>query len=138
MDTGQNQNWTSRSLPFMLVAWIGISGCQRGPEPPAMVMVTGYVEMAGEPVTAGAIYFHPDESNVYLEDKPSSLLQLDGSFTIKTYPFGDGVPPGAYKVTLSPELATRLKKPKYGNANETPWSIDVPESDLSNQTFVVE
>ena len=112
-------------------------GCSQEPEPPHMVSVTGKVQLQGEAVTAGAIYLHPDESNSYQNDKPSSLLQLDGSFTVKTYPFGDGVPPGKYKVTLSPELASRLKKVKYGQVAQTPWTIDVTDLGVKDLVFEV-
>ena len=54
---------------------------------------------------------------------------------MRTYPFGDGVPPGSYKVTLSPELANRLKLPDYGDAAKTPWKLDVPESGVPDRTF---
>jgi hypothetical protein len=99
---------------------------------PKLVTVTGTVTMQGKSLTAGSINFYPDSTNGYTKDKPSSLLQLDGSFTMKTFPFGDGVPPGKYKVTLAPELATRVKKPKYGKSEETPWSVEVPESGLTD------
>jgi hypothetical protein len=114
-----------------------LSGCSRGPEPPVMVPVTGKVLAAGKAVTAGAIYFHPDEANSFQKDIPSSLLQLDGSFTVKTYPFGEGVPPGKYKVTLSPELASRLKKPMYGQVAKTLWSIEVSDLGVNDHVFEV-
>ncbi len=97
----------------------------------------GKVIMNGQPVTAGAIIMHPDATNNYQNDKPSSLLQLDGSFTIKTYPFGEGVPPGGYHVTLAAELATRIEHPEYGNTNETPWRIEVPVTGIAEQVFEV-
>lgn len=97
-----------------------------------MVPVTGKVTQAGQPVTAGSIYLHAASATAYQKDTPSSLLQLDGSFSLKTFPFGEGVPPGQYKVTLSPELATRLKLPEYGKAAQTPLTITVPPEGLSN------
>jgi len=112
-------------------------GCSRGPEPPYMVSVTGKVLSNGQPVTAGAIYFHPDETNSFQADKPSSLLQLDGQFTMKTYPFGEGVSPGEYKVTLSPELASRLKKAKYALPSQTPWTIEVTHQGVKDHVFEV-
>ena len=102
-----------------------------------MVSVTGKVMNGDDPVTAGAIYFHPEAQNDYQDDKPSSLLQVDGSFTMKTYPFGDGVPPGKYRVTLAPELASRIKKPDYASVEKTPWNIEVPESDVEDHLFEV-
>ena len=109
------------------------AGCGDGR--PNLVRVAGHVTMNGQPVTAGAIIFHPDSANGFQNDKPSSVLQLDGSFTMKTFPYGDGVPPGEYKVTLAPELATRIERPRYGNVSETPWEIDVPPDGLTDHVF---
>ncbi len=112
------------------------AGCGDGR--PNLVPVTGKVTMNGQPLTAGAIICFPDSANSFQEDHPASVLQLDGSFVIKTYPFGDGVPPGKYKVTLAPELAARIERPKYGNVEETPWAIDVPTSGLTDHLFEVQ
>jgi len=107
-----------------------LSGCS---EPrPTLVPVTGKVIHQGQPVTAGSIYLHAASPTAYQKDTPSSLLQLDGSFSIKTFPFGEGVPPGEYKVTLSPELASRLSLPKYGKVIETPLTITVPPAGIAN------
>ena len=118
------------------LALLTLAGCT-GEERPTLVPVTGYVTVDGDPVTAGSIIFHPGEGNAYMKDKPSSLLQLDGSFTMKTFPFGEGVSPGPYKVTLAPELANRVGQPEYADPKTTPWSIDVPETGVSEHDFVV-
>jgi hypothetical protein len=93
--------------------------------------------MNGQPLTAGAIIFHPDAANDFQEDKPSSLLQLDGSFAIKTYPFGEGVPPGKYHVTLAPELASRIQRPELGDPKMSPWKVEVPNNGLQDHVFNV-
>jgi hypothetical protein len=93
-----------------------------------LVPVKGKVLKNNEPVTAGSITFHPAIENNFQDDKPSSLLQLDGSFSMKTFPFGEGVPPGTYLVTLAPELAQRIGHPEYSFADETPWEVVVPET----------
>jgi hypothetical protein len=116
---------------------LALAGCADA-DRPTLVPATGRVSMDGQPLTAGAIIFHPGEGNPYMKDKPSSLLQLDGSFTMKTFPFGDGVSPGAYKVTLTPELATRIGEPAYSSPEQTPWSVHVPATGLSGHQFVVE
>jgi hypothetical protein len=118
------------------VVLLTLAGCADS-DRPTLVPATGSVTMDGKPLTAGAIIFHPREGNPYMKDKPSSLLQVDGRFVMKTFPFGEGVSPGPYKVTLAPELATRIGKPEYSNPAQTPWSIDVPATGLSDQQFVV-
>lgn len=124
------------SSVWALLIFLG-AGCG-GEKPPQLVKVTGKVLYNQEPVTAGAIIFHPDTGNAYTKDNPSSLLQVDGSFTMKTFPFGEGVSPGSYKVTLAPEVAGRLKMPQYADPQKTPWNVTVPESGLTDQLFEVE
>jgi hypothetical protein len=115
-----------RSLIALLALEIFVSGCGN-PSVPKLVQATGTVTHEGKGLTAGSIYFHPAAENSYKDDNPSSLLQTDGSFTMKTYPFGDGVAPGKYKVTLAPQLASRINKPEYGKVEMTPWEVEVPE-----------
>jgi hypothetical protein len=122
-------------LPVLVLVLVAICGC--GGDKPKLVSVTGKVIHKGQPLTAGSIIFYPDAGNSYQKDKPSSLLQLDGSFTMKTYPFGDGVPLGTYKVTLAPELAARIGRPDYAKPDKTPLSVVVSESGLADQVFEV-
>jgi hypothetical protein len=123
-------------LVAALTAILFIAGCG-GEPPPRLVPVTGKVMMDGKPLTAGSVSFHPDAGNSYQKDSPSSLLQVDGSFKMATYPFGEGVAPGKYKVTVSAELANRVSKPQFGRVDKTPWSIEVPESGLADHIFEV-
>lgn len=126
--------YSVRCFAISLLA-CAVFGC--GDDRPAMVSVTGKVEMYSLPVTAGAIYFHPDAANSFQDDSPSSQLQTDGRFTMKTFPYGDGVPPGKYKVTLTPELATRIEHPDFGRLDKTPWEIEVPATGLKDHVFDV-
>lgn len=104
-------------------------GC--GPNPPKLVEVTGKAIHKNEPMIAGSIWFHPDPGNEVKGEPSSCVLQMDGSFKMRTYPFGDGVPPGKYKVTFTPELAGRIKLPNYGDPAKTPLELTVPESGLN-------
>jgi hypothetical protein len=105
---------------------------------PRLAPVTGKVVMNGQPLTAGDIWLHPTEDNPWKGDKPSSLLQLDGSFAIRTHPHGAGAPPGAYKVTLGPALANRIGRPRLGKVEETPWSLMVPPTGVVGHQLVVD
>ncbi len=82
-------------------------------------------------------YLHPDAANDYQKDKPSNQLQTDGSFAVKTFPFGEDVPPGKYKVTLSPDLAGRVRRPDYRDAAKTPWTLEVPAEGLTDKVLEV-
>lgn len=121
-------------LPLALCA-LTLAGCSSGDQP-TLVPATGKVVFKSEPVTAGSITFHPAETNSYTKDAPSSVLQLDGGFTMKTFPFGEGVAPGEYKVTLAKELAGRLQLPKYATPEKSPWKVTVPAEGL--QDYVLE
>jgi hypothetical protein len=112
-------------VTLLILAALSV-GC--GKDRPKLVQASGNVTHKGEPLTAGSIIFHPDKSNSFLKDQPSSLLQLDGKFTMKTFPYGEGVSPGKYRVTLAPELAGRLRMPKLAKPETTPWVVEIPDS----------
>jgi len=115
-----------------------ISGCTK---PPKLVSVMGQVMHKDKPVTAGSIWFQADGVPTVPGEPPlergSCQLAIDGKFVIRTYPWGDGVMPGHYKITLAPEIANRLRLPKYADVKTTPWEIDVPESGLMDLMLTV-
>lgn len=125
----------SRFALAILVCLTWHVGC--GEKGPTLVEVSGKVVMNGQPLTAGSIHLTPAEENSFQSDQPSSLLELDGSFSIKTFPYGEGVPPGKYQVTLSPALATRIRHPELADPKQTPWRIEVPAEGLRDRTFEV-
>ena len=92
----------SISLTILIV--FSITGCNQ--DKPKLVRVSGKITFKGQPLTAGSINFHPASTNTFTKDNPSSILQEDGSFNMKTFPYGDGVSPGDYKITLAPQLAS--------------------------------
>ncbi len=110
-----------------------VNGC--GDKAPKLVEVTGKAIHDSEPMIAGSVWFHPDPSNEVKSEASSCVLQMDGSFTMRTYPFGDGVPPGKYKVTFSPELAGRINLPDYGDVAKTPLEITVPDEGIHDITL---
>ena len=122
-------------LVFAVALAVVLVGC--GSEKPKMVPFNGKVVHNGQPVTAGSINFFPDASNSFQKDNPSSILQLDGSFTAKTFPWGDGIPPGTYRVTLAPQLASRLNAPAYASPEKTLWKIEIPDGGLKDQILEV-
>jgi len=124
---------TARLAPVLLLAALGCGG----ETPPKLVTATGKVTFKNQPLTAGSIVFHPDAGNSFTKDSPSSLLQLDGSFAMKTFPFGEGIAPGKYKATLAPELASRIGKPIYADPAKTPWTVDVPDAGLTDKLLEV-
>jgi hypothetical protein len=125
-----------RFLTAALVFALGVAvaGCGNKPK---LVAVTGKVTQKGKTVTGGSVWFHPEGGNQGKDERMSGQLQLDGTFTAKTFPHGDGIPPGKYKVTLSPDLAGRAGAPRYGDASKTPWSVDVPDTGLADHVLEI-
>lgn len=122
-DAGCLYRWL---LGGCLASFAILVGCS-DPNAPRLVPLSGQVLFEGQPVTAGSVFLHPGETAQYTKDQPSSILQIDGSFTMKTFPYGEGVAPGDYTMTLAPELAQRLNKHEYGSPEKSPWKILVPE-----------
>lgn len=120
-------NFSRCGTMLLVVLAIGAAGCGNT-EKPTLVTAAGEVKIKGQPLTAGSIIFFPGKTAEYQDDSPSSLLQEDGTFTMKTFPFGDGVAPGKYKVCLSKALATAIKFPEYADPQKTPWEVDIPDT----------
>jgi hypothetical protein len=118
----------------LFVLALALTGCGSKPK---LVSFTGKVTHNGKTVTGGSVWFHPEGSSDGKQERMSGQLQLDGTFNAKTFPHGDGIPPGKYKVTLSPDLAGRAGVPHYGEVTKTPWSVDVPDAGLADHTFEI-
>jgi hypothetical protein len=124
-------------MRFVIVAAcaaVCLAGCSNRPK---TAPVSGKMAHKGKPMTAGSVYLHPAAGNTWAGEPPSSVLQLDGSFEMRTFPHGLGVPPGPWKVTLSPALAGRVGKPELGDPARTPWTLDVPDEGVSDKVFEV-
>ena len=118
-----------RILHTILIVFF-ITGCNQ--DKPKLVKVSGKISLNGKPLTAGSINFHPASTNTFTKDNPSSILQEDGTFNMKTFPYGDGVSPGEYKITLAPQLASRISLPNLAYPEKTNAKITVPEIGLEN------
>ena len=121
-----------RILLTILIVFF-ITGCNQ--DKPKLVKVSGKIALNGKPLTAGSINFHPASTNTFTKDNPSSILQEDGSFNMKTFPYGDGVSPGEYKITLAPQLASRISLPNLAYPEKTNAKITIPEIGLENFTL---
>ena len=119
--------------PALACVLFALAGC--GEKGPALVPAAGRATVDGQPLVGGSLTFHPESGTQAQGDKPSAQLQADGSFTMQTYPFGAGVVAGAYRVTLSRELAGRLKKPDLADPEKTKLRIDVPPGGVRDHVF---
>ena len=118
--------WTLLMMP---------AGCSDGR--PELVKVAGKVLFQKQPLTAGSVSMIPAGENDFQGDAPSSQLQLDGQFEMKTFPWGAGVTPGNYTVTLSAELANRIRRPDYALAEKSPLKVTVTSEGISNMEIVI-
>jgi hypothetical protein len=123
------QRGLAASLLLLLPLLCGCGSDGRGAK---LAPVTGRVIYKNEGVSAASIYFLPDAEKGNNGSMATAILQMDGSFTMETYPKGNGVAPGAYKVTI--DLGRRKEKDldKYRKVETTPLSYEVPEEGLKN------
>jgi hypothetical protein len=112
-----------------LVLLLGGCSVSSGPK---LAPVRGRVSYKNAAVTGTNIYFMPDADKGNNGEMATAIVQEDGSFTLSTYPRGDGVAPGAYRVTL--DLPRRPEKDlaPYRKVETTPLHFDVPEEGLTD------
>lgn len=78
------------AVAIALVAFV--AGCRRGP---AVVPVSGTVEVDGTPLTSGAITVVPDHGRA-----ATGTIGKDGRFTLSTFVPGDGALLGRHRVVV--------------------------------------
>jgi hypothetical protein len=120
------RKWIAAALTLLAV--FTVVGCGNKP---TLVPVKGRVTHAGKTVTGGSVWFHPEGGSQGQPERMSGQLQIDGTFIARTFPHGDGIPPGQYRVTLSPDLAARAGVPRYGDVAKTPWVVEVRDGGLT-------
>jgi hypothetical protein len=112
-----------------------VSGCGAGSSEPKLAPVQGKVLYKNQAVTAAEVYFLPDARKGNNGTMASAIVQEDGSFTMTTYPKGEGVSPGAYKVTLGLGRRNQKELAKYRRVETTPLEVEVPEEGLTDLVF---
>lgn len=126
-----------RSVTLLALLCVIAAGCGETAEKPFLVKVTGKAMNGDKPLTSGSIIFFPDKDAEYQKDSPTSMLQVDGTFTMMTFPFGEGIAPGKYKVCLSPSLAAGIKHPDYGDSQKTPWEAEISDAGKTDLLFEI-
>lgn len=121
--------WTALGLLTLLIAGCG----DRGPD---LVPVKGkLLDNQGKPVFPGSIWFVVDGSTPSSEpgaQDASGMLQEDGSFSIRTYPHGEGAMVGRYRVTLSLGAGSSPKLAKYAGPRTSTILVDVPKAGVTD------
>jgi len=87
-----NHNALYGTIGLLIFACTAV-GCSDGR--PSRVPVSGQVLIDGEPLTFGAVRFHPEEG------RPSTgELDQEGRFSLSTFEPGDGCPLGTHRVAI--------------------------------------
>jgi len=108
-------------------------GCNKNDAVPETTPVSGKVTVDGEPVTAGNVSYLPYDKEQKTGAMSAGTIDATGGYVI--YTGGkQGVPPGRYKVTVSPSMVPTGNKPsmpfdkKYADQNKTDLIITVTSS----------
>jgi hypothetical protein len=116
--------WSMLMCLFPVCASLG--GCQ-GPAAPKLVPVGGQVQYKQRPLSGATICFIPDITKGNRNGlQATGQTTQDGSFTLQTYPHGDGAMVGFYKVTCIVFGGVAVPQ-KYRNATQTPLVVEVKE-----------
>src|SRR5580658_10216616 len=124
----QHYRIRTRAVVVAVLSLALLGGCAKSDgKGPKLTQVTGRVIFKNEGVTAASIFFVPDADKGNRGDMATAILGADGSFRMETYPKGEGVIPGAYKIKL--DLGRRPDKEleKYRDVKTTPLTIDVTD-----------
>jgi hypothetical protein len=121
------------SVPcLLLLAILLLSGCSG--ENLDLLPVSGRVYLGGQPLTTGAVSFHPTNITGHV---PTGTIDKEGRYTLSTA-YQPGAPPGRYKVIIhatepveqapgkaSPGLPKSIIPPRYNESASSPFEIEV-------------
>jgi hypothetical protein len=98
------------------------------------VPVQGQVKYKQRPLSGATVCFVPDFAKGNRTGlQATGQTAQDGSFTVQTYPHGDGAMAGFYKVICIVIGGPSLPQ-KYRNSTSTPLAVEVKEQ--GNEPFV--
>ncbi len=89
----------------LLAFELAVAGCQRCPEP--LALVHGKVTFQGRPLPGGTIVFLPDTSRGTHGSIAMAEIHADGTYTLKTDD-AFGATPGHHRVTIASHVAPYL------------------------------
>lgn len=106
---------------------LAVGGLSCGSSGPTLFPVSGSVMFEGQPAEGATVILEPVDGGLETS-KPSGTVAADGSFTVSTYPHGNGAPAGEYTILISwyADDARQLENPKnklpdkYADAATTP------------------
>jgi hypothetical protein len=123
------------SLAMIALLFV-LSGCSKNSPP--LVPVSGKVLSDGKGVPSVIVQFTPDPSKNPKGYTAQASTGADGSFTLKTPPYGDGAQPGWYRVTVTGYGGKQNFSSKYTQFNKTPLVVEVPQGGKSDVVLKVD
>lgn len=117
--------WCSIVLPAALLCLGGCGGSSR----PKTIPITGRVTIDGQPPgEEGSLFFTPTVSAPgYVKRPASGGFTADGSYRVMSWEPNDGLVPGHYSVSVSPNDPIATKVPaSYQQSGTSGLEVDVP------------
>jgi hypothetical protein len=111
----------------LVVGLLTLAGCSNRPKLvpfSGKVVAEGRKQLSGDPIVALVPVGGQGKERI------QGMILPDGTFKLNTYPHGDGVTPGKYKVLVQFDGGKAFER--YAAANTTPLEVDVPDGGLTN------
>lgn len=140
---------------MMLASVLVGASCSRAPDRPKVTPVSGQVFVENKPAKGALITFVPmqapeEVAKTWKFGYPRATVGDDGKFQVSTYEFGDGAPPGEYRITIIWPVMEMVEGPdgelvegekpvfpaqnrlntKYSEPGQTPLNIKVEKKTL--------
>lgn len=121
---------------------VALIGCGSS-EGPKLSPVRGKVFYGDKPAEGAVVVFQPKSKDTQNTTAPTGTVQADGSFTLRTYPHGEGAPPGEYTVLVTwyppdarqKENAKNKLPARYSDPAQTPLTATVKDGATELEPF---
>lgn len=113
--TGMTRGGRHRATARLVLGLWGLilcTGCQRSPV--KLYPVQGKVFFRGQPAAGAQVVFQPAGQEAYVGPRPAATVDDQGTFVLRTEPYGEGAPAGEYHVLISwyPPNAREQENPR--------------------------
>ena len=107
-----------------LSIFVTLSGCSKRSEPwEVLHPATGQVTFKGRPIADAELSFFPEDKSFPDSVRPRAKSSADGKYVVWTSVQGDGIPAGAYKVTIVHNEVSISKDTIVAKPNDLPVKL---------------